>query len=167
MGETDTFPSLAGEGAWESVRQTANFQSNGPVTDVSSEAIRCYERTPGTAAPATAAVKAGGKITFTAAPSIYHPGALSAYMAKAPAAAADFDGAGNVWFKVFQDHPSTQGGQYTWPSDGTCGDPFSCWIQALFVFPFVVGYGVVWCGIWCLNVSVQLCVADMFMRGDR
>ena len=64
MGETDTFPSLAGEGAWESVRQTANFQSNGPVTDVSSEAIRCYERTPGTAAPATTTTQANLKLEF-------------------------------------------------------------------------------------------------------
>ena len=146
MGDTDTFPSLAGEGAWQSVRQTANFQSNGPVTDVSSQAIRCYERTPGTAAPATAAVKAGGKITFTAAPSIYHPGALSAYMAKAPAAAADFDGAGNVWFKVFQDHPSTNGGQYAWPSDGTYGNPLLCWIEASFACLSVVGSGAAYSG---------------------
>lgn len=40
----DTFPSLSGEQSWQSVRQTANFQSNGPVTDVQSEAIRCYEQ---------------------------------------------------------------------------------------------------------------------------
>lgn len=113
-----TFPSLAGEEAWQSVRQTANFQSNGPVTDVQSEAIRCYERSPGTAAPSTTTVQAGGDITFTAAPSIYHPGALSAYMAKAPGSAADFDGAGDVWFKVFQDTPTLNGQQYVWPSDG-------------------------------------------------
>ncbi|RYP60905.1 hypothetical protein DL771_010340 [Monosporascus sp. 5C6A] len=113
-----TFPNLAGESAWSSVRQTANFQSNGPVTDVNSQAIRCYERSPGTAAPSTTAVRAGGQITFVAAPSIYHPGALSAYMAKAPGKAASFDGSGPVWFKVYQDMPTLANGQYQWPSDG-------------------------------------------------
>ncbi|RYP31456.1 hypothetical protein DL767_005747 [Monosporascus sp. MG133] len=112
-----TFPNLAGEPAWSSVRQTANFQSNGPVTDVNSQAIRCYERSPGTAAPSTTAVRAGGQITFVAAPSIYHPGPLSAYMAKAPGKAADFDGSGPVWFKVYQDMPTLANGQYQWPSD--------------------------------------------------
>ncbi|OTB07133.1 glycoside hydrolase family 61 protein [Hypoxylon sp. CI-4A] len=114
-----TFPNLAGTSQWSSVRQTANFQSNGPVTDVNSDAIRCYQRAAG-GAPDTTEVKAGGQVTWVAAPNIYHPGALSAYMAKVPAGqtAADFDGSGNVWFKVFQDMPSSSGGQYTWPSNG-------------------------------------------------
>ncbi|KAI0840651.1 glycoside hydrolase family 61 protein [Hypoxylon sp. FL0890] len=114
-----TFPNLAGTSAWSSVRQTANFQSNGPVTDVNSEAIRCYERAPG-GAPDTTQVKAGGQITWVANPSIYHPGALSAYMAKVPSGktAADWDGSGKVWFKVYQDMPTSSGGQYTWPSNG-------------------------------------------------
>ncbi|KAI5928690.1 glycoside hydrolase family 61 protein [Camillea tinctor] len=115
-----TFPNLEGTSAWSSVRQTANFQSNGPVTDVNSQQIRCYERVPGAAAPDTTDVKAGGQITWVAAPNIYHPGALSAYMAKVPEGqtAADFDGAGQVWFKVFQDMPTASGGQYEWPSNG-------------------------------------------------
>ncbi|KAI1644751.1 glycoside hydrolase family 61 protein [Daldinia loculata] len=114
-----TFPKLAGTSDWSSVRQTANFQSNGPVTDVNSDAIRCYQRAAG-GAPDTTQVKAGGQITWVANPSIYHPGALSAYMAKVPSGktAADFDGSGNVWFKVYQDMPTASGGQYTWPSNG-------------------------------------------------
>ncbi|OTB20206.1 glycoside hydrolase family 61 protein [Daldinia sp. EC12] len=116
-----TFPKLAGTSDWSSVRQTANFQSNGPVTDVNSEAIRCYQRAPG-GAPETTQVKAGGQITWVANPNIYHPGGipLSAYMAKVPAGktAADWDGSGKVWFKVYQDLPSVSGGQYTWPSNG-------------------------------------------------
>ncbi|KAI1333683.1 glycoside hydrolase family 61 protein [Xylariaceae sp. FL0016] len=120
-----TFPNLAGTAAWSSVRQTANFQSNGPVTDVSSEAIRCYQRAG--AAPDTTAIKAGGQITWTAAPNIYHPGALSAYMAKVPSGktAADWDGSGEVWFKVYQDMPTTSGGQYTWPSNGKSSIAFT------------------------------------------
>ncbi|KAI2626485.1 glycoside hydrolase family 61 protein [Hypoxylon sp. NC1633] len=132
-----TFPNLAGTSAWSSVRQTANFQSNGPVTDVNSDAIRCYQRAAG-GAPETTDVKAGGQVTWVAAPNIYHPGgtsycmppakcswhlyllALSAYMAKVPAGqtAAAWDGSGAVWFKVFQDMPTASGGQYTWPSNG-------------------------------------------------
>ncbi|KAI1448401.1 glycoside hydrolase family 61 protein [Annulohypoxylon stygium] len=131
-----TFPNLAGTSAWSSVRQTANFQSNGPVTDVNSDAIRCYQRAAG-GAPDTTDVKAGGQITWVAAPNIYHPGGycplwlfmnktntsvytLSAYMAKVPSGktAADFDGSGAVWFKVYQDMPMASGGQYTWPSNG-------------------------------------------------
>ncbi|CAJ2506953.1 Uu.00g081390.m01.CDS01 [Anthostomella pinea] len=115
-----TFPHLDGTADWSSVRQTANFQSNGPVTDVSSEAIRCYENAGVTGAPDTTTVAAGGSVTFVAAPSIYHPGALSAYMAKVPSGstAATWDGSGSVWFKVFQDMPSVADGQYTWPSNG-------------------------------------------------
>ncbi|KAI1144117.1 glycoside hydrolase family 61 protein [Hypoxylon sp. FL0543] len=114
-----TFPNLAGTSAWSSVRQTANWQSNGPVTDVNSEAIRCYQRAPG-GAPDTTQVQAGGQITWVANPNIYHPGALSAYMAKVPSGqtAADWDGSGKVWFKVYQDLPTSSGGQYTWPSNG-------------------------------------------------
>ncbi|KAI1769584.1 glycoside hydrolase family 61 protein [Hypoxylon sp. FL1150] len=116
-----TFPNLSGTSAWSSVRQTANFQSNGPVTDVNSDAIKCYQNAAG-GAPDTTAVQAGGKISWVAAPNIYHPGgsALSAYMAKVPSGqtAASFDGSGKVWFKVFQDMPTTSGGQYTWPSNG-------------------------------------------------
>ncbi|KAH7037795.1 glycoside hydrolase [Microdochium trichocladiopsis] len=113
-----TFPKLTGEAEWSSVRQTANWQNNGPVTDVSSEAIRCYERSPGTAAPATASVQAGGAIRWSASQAVYHPGALSAYMAKVPSGstAATFNGAGQVWFKVYQDYPTTSQNQYQFPS---------------------------------------------------
>ncbi|GAW22401.1 hypothetical protein ANO14919_119380 [Xylariales sp. No.14919] len=114
-----TFPKLAGTSDWSSVRQTANFQSNGPVTDVTSDAIRCYERAAG-GAPDITKFNAGSRITWEVAPSIYHPGVLSAYMGKVPSGqtAATWDGKGAVWFKVFQDMPSVNGGQYIWPSDG-------------------------------------------------
>ncbi|KAI0526664.1 glycoside hydrolase [Xylaria bambusicola] len=113
-----TFPKLVGTSDWSSVRQTANFQSNGPVTDVNSDAIRCYQRAGG--APDITKVNAGGQINWQVAPNIYHPGALSAYMAKVPSGqtAATWDGKGAVWFKVYQDMPSASGGQYNWPSNG-------------------------------------------------
>ena len=47
-------------------------------------------------------VQAGTTINFNARASISHPGSLNVYMAKAPGAAADFDGSGAVWMKVIQ-----------------------------------------------------------------
>lgn len=118
--EIDTFPKLAGTADWTSARKTANWQSNGPVTDVTSAAIRCYQLAPGNEGATTQEFKAGSTITWVAAPSIYHSGALSAYMAKAPSGtkAADWDGDGAVWFKVYQDMPTISGNQYIWPSEG-------------------------------------------------
>jgi hypothetical protein len=99
--------------------KAANYQSNGPVTDVSSNAIRCYELSPGTASQ-TYTVNAGDTIGFTAASSISHPGPLQFYMAKVPSdkTAATFDGSGNVWFKVYSQGATFSGGQMTWASNG-------------------------------------------------
>ncbi|KAK3305586.1 glycoside hydrolase [Chaetomium strumarium] len=106
---------------WETIRQTENHYSHGPVTDVSSEAIRCYELSPGTGAPKIASVQAGSNVTFTVDSNIGHPGPLQFYMAKVPAGqtAATFDGKGAVWFKIYQDGPSGLGtSSITWPSSG-------------------------------------------------
>jgi plastocyanin len=99
--------------------KAANYQSNGPVTDVSSSAIRCYELSPGTASQ-TYTVNAGDTVGFTAASSISHPGPLQFYMAKVPSGqtAATFDGSGNVWFKVYSQGATFSGGQMTWASNG-------------------------------------------------
>jgi hypothetical protein len=106
---------------WETIRITENHYSHGPVTDVSSQSMTCYERDVGTGAPKTVAVKAGGKVSFTVDSNIGHPGPTHFYMAKVPAGktAANFDGKGAVWFKIYEDGPSGLGtGKLTWPSDG-------------------------------------------------
>lgn len=121
---TDTFPKLSGTSDWSVVRKTANWQHNGPVTDVSSSAIRCYQLSSGNGGATTANFRAGDTITWESAPNIFHPGALSAYMAKAPGNAADFDGSGQVWFKVYQDMPTTANGQWSWPSEGMLSPAF-------------------------------------------
>jgi hypothetical protein len=103
------------------IRETTNHYSHGPVTDVTSDQIRCYELNPGTPAPQIATVQAGGTVTFTVDPSIQHPGPLQFYMAKAPSGqtAATFQGTGNVWFKIYEDGPSGLGtSNITWPSSG-------------------------------------------------
>lgn len=83
--------------------------------------MTCYELTPGTGAPKIASVAAGSTFTFTVDTSIGHPGPLQFYMAKAPSGktAANFDGKGPVWFKIYQDGPSGLGtSSITWPSSG-------------------------------------------------
>lgn len=87
---------------------------------VTSSQIRCYELSPGTGAPGTYEVAAGSTIGFTAVTSISHPGTLQFYMAKVPSGktAANWDGSGDVWFKIFEQGPTISGGSLSWPSDG-------------------------------------------------
>ncbi|KAF2275907.1 fungal cellulose binding domain-containing protein [Westerdykella ornata] len=118
-----TFPALVAggkaTGQWQYVRKTTNYQSNGPVTDVSSTQIRCYELSPGTGAQ-TYEVKAGDTVGFTAQTSISHPGPLQFYLAKVPEGktAATWDGSGNVWFKIYEERPTISGQGLTWSSQG-------------------------------------------------
>src|SRR4051794_16270779 len=57
-----TFASTIYNGAraadWQTVRMTENRYSNGPVTDVNSQAMTCYELNPGQGAPQTLSVNA-------------------------------------------------------------------------------------------------------------
>lgn len=50
-------------------------------------------------------VQAGTTINFNVRASISHPGSLNVYMAKAPAGTpvSEWDGSGDVWFKVRPD----------------------------------------------------------------
>ena len=118
---------------WEYVRMTVNHYSNAPVTDVTSPDIRCYQAGNGGSSTQTANVTAGTTVGFSSSPATYHPGPLSFYMAKAPAgiSAAEFDGAGDVWFKIWEDHPKITPSSITWPNTGwSLSDFFP------FLFPF-------------------------------
>ncbi|KAJ4364351.1 hypothetical protein N0V95_000760 [Ascochyta clinopodiicola] len=123
-----TFPELVvggkGTGNWQYVRQTANYQSNGPVTDVSSTAIRCYQLAPGTSAK-TYTVNAGDTLAFTAASSVSHPGPMQFYMAKVPSGqtAETWDGSGNAWFKIYQEEAITTASSISWASMGKAQIP--------------------------------------------
>jgi hypothetical protein len=116
---SDTFPST-GSGTWSTVRQTVNFQSNAGLSDVTSEQIRCYTN-GNTKAPQIQKVAAGGSVTFTASPNIFHPGPLQFYMAKVPSGqtAATWDGAGTVWFKTYAEPAIIANGQLSWASLST------------------------------------------------
>ena len=79
---------------------------------------------------------AGDPFTINTDTAVYHQGPFSMsafprnypflkvltllrYMAKAPAAAVDFDGSGEVWFKILDLGPTFSGGQATWPLSST------------------------------------------------
>lgn len=111
-----TFPALTGTTDWQYVRTTANYQTNAGLSDVSSEQVRCY--TSGAKSASTMSVAAGGTVGFKASPNIFHPGPLQFYMAKVPSGqtAATWDGAGNVWFKIYAEKASVSGGQLSWDS---------------------------------------------------
>ncbi|KAL3431712.1 glycoside hydrolase [Aspergillus tetrazonus] len=117
------FPALVQDGAatgdWKYVRDWTGSYGNGPVEDVTSLDIRCNKdaSTNGNATE-TLPVKAGEEIGFTVRTNIGHPGPLLAYMAKAPGDASDFDGDGQVWFKIYEDGPTVTDDGLTWPSNG-------------------------------------------------
>ncbi|KAG6844377.1 hypothetical protein H0H87_007369 [Tephrocybe sp. NHM501043] len=74
-----TFPDLYVNGTvtsdWQYVRMTANHYDNGPVTDVTSSAIRCYELDSTSATNAgIATVTAGSTVGFKADNTMGHPG---------------------------------------------------------------------------------------------
>lgn len=81
--------------------------------------MSCYELTPGTAAPQTLAVTAGGSVTFGVAPNIYHAGPVNVYLAKAPSTAASFNPSGAVWFKIYGDQPTITSSSISWANNGT------------------------------------------------
>ncbi|KAF8903916.1 glycoside hydrolase family 61 protein [Gymnopilus junonius] len=106
-------------GDWVNIRKTNNFDSQAPVTDVTSIDLRCYTSQTNAVA-STATVEAGSTIGIEADGPIYHPGVINVYMAKAPDNnVASWDGDGTVWFKVFQISAVTDGGQtITFPGTG-------------------------------------------------
>ncbi|KAK4095790.1 lytic polysaccharide monooxygenase [Parathielavia hyrcaniae] len=115
-----TFPAIGNSANWQYVRTTSNYNSNGPVTDVNSEAIRCYERNPGTGAPGIYSVSAGQTIGYKSNNGVSHPGPMSFYIAKVPAGqtAATWDGKGAVWTKIYQEMPTFGSGGMSWASLG-------------------------------------------------
>ena len=117
------------------IRQNSNY--NSPVTDLSSNDLRCNVGADGSATE-TVAVKAGDSFTFYLDTPVYHQGPVSLYvlspltrnvvrptltlkdryMSRAPGAASSYDGSGG-WFKIQDWGPTITGGQATWPLSGS------------------------------------------------
>ncbi|KAJ7626035.1 glycoside hydrolase [Roridomyces roridus] len=110
-----TFPSLIVGGVvqpqWLNVRQTNNWETNNPVTDVTGADFRCYDSATNATAT-TISVAAGSTLGIDCPITIYHPGVVNIYMAQAPAGTdvSDFAGDGAVWFKVYDITAQTNGG---------------------------------------------------------
>lgn len=103
------------------VRKRSDSDSHGPVTDTSLLDIRCGKDASTAYAPGILSVAAGQTVSFAVDPDIQHPGPGLAYLAKVPTGetAADWDGSGAVWFKVWEEGPSalnSNGGD--WPTTG-------------------------------------------------
>ncbi|KAG8943361.1 hypothetical protein FRC04_002917 [Tulasnella sp. 424] len=103
---------------YQYVRMTDNHYSRGPVTDVTSSSMKCYENSTASST-STYTVAAGTTIGFQADQALYHPGYLDIYMAKAtPTANTESAGSGAVWFKVAEWVPTwTKAAGFTWPSE--------------------------------------------------
>jgi hypothetical protein len=92
-----------------------NTNYNSPVILLNSTDLRCNEGGINGTGTQTITVQAGHSFSFTSDVAVYHSGPLSIYMAKAPGAAADFDGSGPVWFKIFDLGPTfDSAGLATW-----------------------------------------------------
>lgn len=105
---------------WANVRKTTNYQSNGPVTDVTSSAMTCYQLAPGNEGATTVNIQAGSTVKYNVKASVSHPGPITAWLAKVPAGqtAATYDGSGANWFKIYQEHPTVTPSGLTWSSQG-------------------------------------------------
>ncbi|KAH7306015.1 glycosyl hydrolase family 61-domain-containing protein [Stachybotrys elegans] len=93
----------ARSGVWQYIRETANNPSNGPIENVNSNLMGCYEM-PGRRSAAVQAVAAGSRIGFTSNAAIGHPGPMLWYMARVPDGqnVNSWSPSGNVWFKIDQ-----------------------------------------------------------------
>ncbi|KZS92145.1 glycoside hydrolase family 61 protein A [Sistotremastrum niveocremeum HHB9708] len=126
-----TFPSLIVGSTitsdWEYVRETNNFNTQAPVTDVTSIDLRCYDSATNPTAQTYVSVPAGSTIGLQSDGTIYHPGVVNIYMAKAPDGTdvSSWAGDGDVWFKVYQISAVTNGGEsISWPAQNLPGVSF-------------------------------------------
>ncbi|KAF8697735.1 Glycoside hydrolase family 18 protein, partial [Rhizoctonia solani] len=87
--------------------------------DVSTTNLTCNSGGEHAGSTTTTTVAAGSTIGFALDEAIFHHGVLNVYMAKAPETAATFNGSGEVWFKIYELPPITDGGNsITFPTDG-------------------------------------------------
>ncbi|KAH8805901.1 glycosyl hydrolase family 61-domain-containing protein [Xylogone sp. PMI_703] len=99
---------------YQYIRPNTNY--NSPVTDLTSDDLRCNQGGESGAGTEIITVQAGQPFSFTADTAVYHDGPLSMYMAKAPTTADAFDGSGQVWFKILDLGPTFNAdGTSTWP----------------------------------------------------
>ncbi|KAF8310073.1 hypothetical protein DL93DRAFT_2062409 [Clavulina sp. PMI_390] len=112
--------------AWQYIRETQNYETQNPLTDVTDPLFRCYENNTA-AQTSTITLAAGGTYSFIADNTIYHPGYLDVYMGSVSDATSESAGDGSVWFKIFEDAPVYDAdveGFYIFPSQTTSNVTF-------------------------------------------
>ncbi|KAI5927035.1 lytic polysaccharide monooxygenase [Camillea tinctor] len=102
--------------AYEYVRRNTNY--NSPVTELSSNDLRCNVGGATGGNTSTLEMAAGDPFTFTLDTAVYHQGPVSLYMSKAPSTAEEYDGSGD-WFKIYDWGPTFNGGQASWTMKDT------------------------------------------------
>ena len=97
------------------MRQNTNY--NSPVTDVTSNDIRCNTGTQASAASThIGTVSAGTTVGLALDQATYHPGVASLYMTKV---SNDNTADGSTqWFKVAELGPTFSPGAISWPATG-------------------------------------------------
>jgi hypothetical protein len=98
------------------------------VQDVSSLDIRCGKGASTAYAPSILSVSAGSTLGWRVDTSIIHSGPTIGYLAKVPAGrtAANWDGSGAVWFKVYEVGPTFTPSSIDFPFFGMlCSLPLS------------------------------------------
>jgi hypothetical protein len=95
---------------YQNVRKNTN--NNSPVTDLSSNDLRCNVGGGSGAQTTTVSVAAGSKVTFTADQAVYHQGPVSFYLSKV-ASASGADGSAD-WMKIKEIGPTFSGNQANW-----------------------------------------------------
>ncbi|KAH7119884.1 glycoside hydrolase [Dendryphion nanum] len=115
-----TFPRLVINGKpeekdWFVTRQTKNVNTKQGIENPTNADIRCYAS--GNAAN-IATVPAGAVINYVSTQQVNHPGPTQYYLAKVPEgkSASNWDGSGNVWFKIHTEFPKVnKEKQMSWP----------------------------------------------------
>jgi len=101
---------------YQYVRMNTNY--NSPIINLTSSDLRCNQGGENGTDTATITVQAGQPFSITTDVAVYHDGPFAIYMAKAPTgtSAANFDGSGQVWFKLVELGPVfNSDGSITWP----------------------------------------------------
>jgi hypothetical protein len=114
----DIFQRLTANGVQGDVYQNVrkNTNNNSPVTDLSSNDLRCNVGGGSGAQTTTVSVAAGSKVTFTADQAVYHQGPVSFYLSKVPSASGA-DGSSD-WMKIKEIGPTFSGNQANWDMKG-------------------------------------------------
>lgn len=94
-----------GGSAYQYFRTNTNY--NSPVTDTSSNDIRCNVGASTGGSTGTLTVAAGGKVTLGLDIAVYHQGPHMFYLGKVPSGqtASSWDGSGANWYKFYEIAP--------------------------------------------------------------